>query len=142
MERSFRSRSPDVSLDADYTAGRKQGTTPSHRLLVAIMRRAIWDFALYREEDPKRFDPSKAKTVKQRRKLEAQRKKAERDLATAEDAAGWLFWDGEEEVDEQGRYTFRYICTMLDLNPAEVRARALSMTREEVQKLNNHIKEE
>jgi hypothetical protein len=142
MERSFRSRSPNVAVDADYADGRKRGTLPSQRLLVAIMRRAIWDFVLYKDEDLTQYDPSKGKTKKARRKIEKERKRAERDLAIATDAAGWLFWDGEEEVDEEGRYTFRYICSELDLEPADVRRRALSMTRKDIQTLNNHIKED
>lgn len=142
MERSFRSRSPSVSVDTEYAEGKKRGTTPSQRLLVAIMRRAIWDFVLYKDEDPSQFDPEKFKSTKARKRAENERKRAERDLEIATDAAGWLFWDGEEEIDEEGRYTFKYICSMLDLDPTEVRQRALSMTREDIQTLNNHIKED
>lgn len=130
MERSFRSRSPSVSVDADYAADRKGGTTTSQRLLVAIMRRAIWDFVLYKDEDPKLH------------KNPIKRKKAAERLEIATEAAGWLFWDGEEETDEHGRYTFKFICSMLDMQPETVRARALALTREEIQALNNHIKEE
>jgi hypothetical protein len=130
MERSFRSRSPSVTVDADYAEDRKRGTTPSQRLLVAIMRRAIWDFVLYKDENPKAF------------KDEDDRKKCQERLEIAEDAAGWLFWDGEEETDGEGRYTFKFICEMLDLKPSDVRARALAMTLEDIQTLNNHIKED
>ena len=95
------------------------------------MRRAIWDFVLYRNEDPKGRgkDPDEKKKCLER-------------LSVAEDAAGWLFWDGEEETDDGGRYTFKFICEMLDLEPSAVRARALSMTREDIQSLNNSIKDD
>jgi hypothetical protein len=109
---------------------------------MAIIRRAIWDFVLYKDEDPTRFDPEKFKSAKAKKRAENERKRAERNLAIATDAAGWLFWDGEEETDEEGRYTFKYICSILNLDPTEVRQRALSMTREDIQVLNNHIKED
>lgn len=101
-----------------------------HRLLVAIMRRAIWDFVLYKDETPKSH------------KHPEDKKKSQERLSLAEDAAGWLFWDGEETCDEQGRYTFKYICEILDLEPSRVRKRALAMTRDEIQRLNSHIKED
>lgn len=142
MERSFRSRSPSVSVDADYADSKKRGTTPSHRLLVAIMRRAIWDFVLYRDEDPSKYRPEKARSAAARKEIEEERKKCQERLQIAEEAAGWLFWDGVEEADEEGRYTFRHICILLDLDPNVVRQRALAMTREDIQTLNNHIKED
>lgn len=85
------------------------------------MRRAIWDFVLYKEETRKT--------------------NAEKSLL-AEEAAEWLFWDGEEETDTQGRYTFKYICEVLNLNPAHVRSKIAALERDDIQKMNNHIKEE
>ena len=123
------SSSPDVQVEVEWQEDART-EAPSHRLLVAIVRRAIWDFVLYRDEDPDRY------------KVKAERKKCEARLAIAEDAAGWLFWDGEEQVDGEGRYTFRYICEILDLSHAQVREHALKLTREDIQRLNNHIKEE
>lgn len=142
MEQSFRSRSPSVSVDPDYADAKRRGTTPSQRLLVAIMRRAIWDFVLYKDEDPASFRPERARTVAARKEVEEEKKRSQERLQIAEEAAGWLFWDGAEEADGQGRYTFRHICEMLDLDPDAVRRRALSMTRDEIQTLNNHIKED
>lgn len=57
------------------------------------------------------------------------------------DAVDWLFWDGEEECDAEGRLTFRHICSMLDLDPRQVRHIALGMSRKDIQRLNNNIKE-
>lgn len=88
--------------------------------MVAIVRRAVWDFALYRNVDPEKD--------KERYQL-------------AVDAAGWLFWDGEEEEDEEGRWSFLFICGELDLDPKRVREGVLKMNRSDIQKLNNHIKE-
>jgi hypothetical protein len=91
-----------------------------HRLLVAIVRRAVWDFVLYRDADPIAKPDS---------------------YALAADAAGWIFWEGEEEVDEQGRYTFRHICEILELDVSKVRRTLVGMTRDDLRRLNNYIKE-
>jgi hypothetical protein len=88
---------------------------------MAIIRRAVWDFALYRECDPV---------------AEAEKH------GLAEDAAGWLFWDGEEATDAEGRYTFQYICMLLDLDPKQIRTAAMRLNRNDIQKLNSNIKEE
>lgn len=122
MEPPSRSQSPSVpSLDADWAEARNGSPSPIHRLLVAIVRRAVWDFVLYRNVDP-----------------EEDRDRYE--LAT--DAAGWLFWDGEEELDDEGRYTFRFICSVLDLDATGVREHILGLSRQDIQRLNNHIKED
>lgn len=118
---SRRSSSPEVSVDEEWAEERRAPSAPAHRLLVAVVRRAVWDFVLYRDEDPK---------------------KSHDRYQLAEDAAGWLWWDGEEEIDEEGRYTFRFICETLDLDPKAVRKYALSLTREDIQRLNNNIKED
>lgn len=100
---------------------RRAPATPAHRLLVAIVRRAIWDFVLYKDEDSKKsYDR----------------------YILAEEAAGWLFWDGEEPTDKDGLYTFRFICETLDLDYRAVRKHALSLTRDDIQRLNNNIKED
>ncbi len=119
MGEQSRSQSPNIQLDAGWSE-RQKGSSPETRLLVAIVRRAVWDFALYRNVDPEKD--------KDRYNL-------------AVDAAGWLFWDGEEEVDEEGRYTFIHICNELDLDPGIVRAGVLKLSRSDIQRLNNHIKE-
>lgn len=89
---------------------------PSRRLLIAIVRRAVLDFAIYRRVD---------------------QKERPEEYALAEDAAGWLFWNGMEPHDEAGRYTFLYICRLLDLNATQIRDAALTLTKEDVQRINN-----
>lgn len=128
MGDSSRSQSPDalrggfVSAPTSIEGGWGPATPealPEQRLLVAIVRRAVWDFVLYRDTDPD--------TDEDRYEL-------------AVDAAAWLFWDGEESTDEEGRYTFRFICAELDLDAEKIRDRVLEMTRDDIQRLNNHIK--
>ena len=87
--------------------------------MVAILRRGIWDFALYRDLAPNT----------ERHKL-------------AVDAAGWLFWDGEEHLDSEGRYTFLYICSALGLDPPNLRRATLKLTREHISKINRRIETE
>jgi hypothetical protein len=117
-----RSRSPDeYTVDPDYSSGRRAGVPPAQRLLIAIVRRAVWDYVLYKDLK-KREDPVLHEI--------------------GVDAAGWLFWDGTEECDEEGRHTFLHICELLDLEPQKIRAIASRLTREDIQKLNNNIKEE
>lgn len=118
---SYQSPSPSVAVDADWARDRGPQPTPSQRLLVAIVRRAVWDFVLYKECNPK-TDPDK--------------------YGLADDAAGWLFWDGEEATDPEGRYSFKHICMMLDLDPKQIRDASLRLTRDDIQRLNNNIKEE
>jgi hypothetical protein len=122
VEQSSRSASPDVpSLDDDWAGGRGRAPSPEQRLLVAIVRRAVWDFVLYRDMDAAQDEER---------------------YALAVDAAGWLFWDGEEEIDMDGRYTFHYICSLLDLNVRHVRKSVLKLSRNDIQRLNNHIKDD
>ncbi len=54
----------------------------------------------------------------------------------AVDAAGWLFWDGTESTDEEGRYTFLYVCNLLGMNAKEIRDQALALTREDLHRFN------
>ena len=108
-------------MDGEWVGARGRRTPPEHRLLVAIVRRAVWDFVLYRHYSPTDNPES---------------------YEIAVDAAGWLFWDGEEEVDDEGRYTFHYICDLLGMDPRRVREHVLNLSREDIQRLNNHIKEE
>jgi hypothetical protein len=82
-------------------------------LLSAIVRRAVMDIALYRHkpEDPLRYE-------------------------LAVDAAGWLFFDGLESVDDQGRYTFMHICRVLEIDARRIRDQALTLTREDLRRFN------
>jgi hypothetical protein len=86
---------------------------PERRLLTAIVRRALLDFVLYRHVRPK-ADPLRH--------------------ALAKDAAGWLFYEGTEAIDEKGRYTFRHICALLELDADEIRAQALVLTRDDLRR--------
>jgi hypothetical protein len=54
----------------------------------------------------------------------------------AADAAGWLFFDGTESMDEEGRYTFLHICQLLGLDAKQIRDQALALTREDLQRFN------
>lgn len=95
-----------ASLAAPYPSP-SRNVTPARRLLVAVINRAILDFALYREISLEEDE------VKYR---------------LWEDAAGWLFYDGEEEETTEYRPTFMHICKLLDLEPRKVRERAISLT--------------
>jgi hypothetical protein len=113
--------SEPVSVDPEWADGLRAEIPPSHRLLVAIIRRAVWDYVLYKDVK-KRVDPVLHEI--------------------GVDAARWLFWDGEEEVDGEGRYSFMHICSTLDLDPRKIRDIAAKLNREDIQRLNNNIKEE
>lgn len=88
---------------------------PARRLLAAIIRRAVLDFALYRDVSPL--------TEPLRYEL-------------ASDAAGWLFFDGTESVDSEGRYTFLHLCALLGLNARSIRDQALALTRKDLARFN------
>ncbi|MGA1354637.1 MAG: hypothetical protein ACO32I_07700 [Candidatus Limnocylindrus sp.] len=118
---SSRSPLPDCSVDPLWARGPGGGVPPTHRLLVAIIRRAVWDFVLYK--DAKRTKDPVLHEI-------------------GVDAAGWLFWDGQEECDSEGRYTFLHICSILGLDPRRIREIAARLTRDDIQRLNNGIKEE
>lgn len=107
--------SQSVELDTSYvTSTGGKSSTPDRRLLVAILRRALWDFAQYK--DPEHSD----------HKLHV-------------DAAGWLFWDGKERLDEEGRMTFHYICEALDLPPKLIREGAMVLTRDRIRRISQRI---
>lgn len=86
---------------------------PERLLLVAVLRRAIYDFVLYRE-------------------LTHNEKYNE----LYQDAASWLFWDGRETTDDLGRWTYRYVCSALELNYRAIRKRSLQLTREDLKRLS------
>ncbi len=109
------------SLQLDDSGDSGERSTPAVHLLVAIMRRAIWDFVLYREY----VDTSNKELSK-----------------LAEDAAGWIFFDGEEQLDEEGRMSFLYVCTQLDVDPVSLREQVMGLKREDIQWISNGIKEE
>lgn len=73
------------------------------RLLTAILLRAVRDFVTYRDA-----------------------KEGTEAYQIAQDAAGWIFWEGEEEM------TFRYICGQIDVNPEKMRRTLLAMTKNDL----------
>jgi hypothetical protein len=98
-----KSRSPDVEMEEEAP----RGYTPEQRLLSHILRRTVMDFVYYRsaQDEERRF--------------------------LAEDAAGWLFWDGTEPM------TFRAICDELGLNYAHVRSLILRLSVDDVDRLSS-----
>jgi len=80
-------------------------------MLLAVLRRAVWDFAQYKDPD----NPSHELHI---------------------DAAGWLFWDGEEHM------SFHYICHSLDLHPMEIRQAAAKLTRDSIKRISQRIESE
>lgn len=99
-------------------------SSASRHLLTAILRRAILDFVLYR-------------VIAEEERADAETHTTQFLLFT--DAAGWLFFDGEEPVDEEGRYSFQFICRVLDLHPKMLRNAVLRMTREDVPRFNTSV---
>lgn len=92
---------------------------PEVRLWFHVLRRQIWDFVLYKDADP----DSKEYTY-------------------AEDAAGWIWWDGEEDLDEFHRPTFRHICCVLGLDPRDVREATLRLKRNDVARLSKTLRDD
>ena len=76
---------------------------PSQRLLTAILLRAVRDFVTYRNAP-----------------------KDSPQYLVAVDAAGWVFWDGEEEM------TFLYICEQIDVDPEKMRKVMLALTPDDL----------
>jgi hypothetical protein len=82
-----------------------------------MIRRAILDFALYKDAD-------------------SVEDAAHYQLAV--DAAEWLFFDGGESINEAGRYTFLYICDLLGLDPRRIRDQALKLTAVDLQRFSGN----
>jgi hypothetical protein len=86
---------------------------PELRLWFHMLRRAVWDFAFHRNAE-----------------------KGTEQAAWAMDAAGWIWWDGEEDLDEFHRPTFRYVCASLGLDPGAVRRAVLRLDPDDAARLN------
>lgn len=87
----------------------------NRRLVFAVLRRAIWDFALYKDLPESH---------------------ANHQLAV--DAAEWLFWDGEDMVPAgDSRFTFLLACEVLGLDPEVVRYHARSLSRADIQRTSD-----
>lgn len=84
--------------------------------MAAILRRAVFDFVFYRDPEHKFHN-------------------------LAVDAAGWLFWDGEEPENEN-RWSFLHICSQMGLDPKKVRKRCTELTRADLKKLTYHLKDD
>ena len=70
---------------------------------MAILLRAVRDFVNYKDS-----------------------KEGTEQYAIAVDAAGWIFWDGKEEM------TFRYICSTLDIDYRGMRKKISMLTKEDL----------
>ena len=113
--RAGRPPSQSPELDTAYvTATGGKSSTPDRRLLVAILRRALWDFAQYKDPE----HPNHQLHV---------------------EAAGWIFWDGQEHLDDESRMTFHYICESLDLPPKRLREGAKTLTRDRIRRISQRI---
>lgn len=107
--------SEQVELDYDYVDSRRSAMTPEQRLIAGMLRRAIWDFALYKD------DPTHP------------------NYEFAVDAAGWIFFEGEELDPGDERLTFIEACNMLGLDYQNVRREAVKLTRAQIEKMNRGI---
>lgn len=78
-----------------------------------MLRRAVWDFAFNRDAKP-----------------------GTPQYAWAVSAAGWIWWDGDEDIDEFCRPTFKYVCSVLGLDYAAVRRATLLIKPEDAARLD------
>ncbi len=85
--------------------------------MAAILRRAVFDFVYFR-------NPKHSKH------------------ALAIDAAGWLFWDGEDPEAEHERWSFLRICNDLGLRPKNVRELCLTLKPADLKSKTYLLKEE
>lgn len=104
----------ELSPSPLYDGSGIEDSRPARRLLLAIIRRAVLDYALYRDCDPRH-------------------QKRQRDIAI--DARDWMFDDDEQPFSLERGYTFLRVCALLGLDPEVVRARATILTREEIYRL-------
>lgn len=91
--------------------------TSEQKLLVAVVRRAVWDYILHK--DSKYSD----------KKL------------MSDDARRWLFSESDDDLDENGCYSFAYACAMLGLDVDNMRIRVLRLRAQDIQRLNNNMKD-
>lgn len=108
-----------MSADAQYDPVEiiTGALTSEQKLLLAVMRRAVWDYVLHRT----------ACTADKR--------------YLAEDARRWLFNYVEDDLDPRGRYSFEYACEMLGLDADSVRRGVERLRPEDIQRLNNKLKD-
>lgn len=75
----------------------------NHRLLIAVLFRAVRDFVNYKDAKP-----------------------GTEQYKMAVDAAGWIWWNGTEDM------TFLKICELLGLNPKKIRKITTTLTSDEL----------
>lgn len=106
-----------LELDYDGPNNAPSTLTPERRLYLAVVRRALWDFVLYR----------KSKNYEKR--------------SLAREAENWLFWEGTEDTDAEGRVTFLYVCEILGIDPVRVQRSARRLKRTDIQRLASDLKD-
>ncbi len=107
MTRTTPSSEPERrSLSYELEVEGDQRTPPSERLLTAILVRAIRDFVNYKNS------PEGSEEYK-----------------IAVDAAGWIFWNGEEFL------TFRWTCKHLGGDPVKTRRLVLRLKPKDLTKM-------
>jgi hypothetical protein len=82
-----------------------------------VLRRSLWDFAQYKDPE----DSNHQLHI---------------------DAAAWLFWNGKEDADDEGRLTFMHVCAVLGLDPGIIRKAAARLTRERIKRISQRIESE
>jgi hypothetical protein len=82
-----------------------------------MLRRGVWDFVFHRNAEP-----------------------GTEQYALAIDAAGWIWWDGEEDMDEFCRPTFRYVCEIVNIDPVRIRNVILELRPDDAARLSKAIK--
>lgn len=106
MER--RSLSYELETDAEEA----KPLPLNQRLLIAILFRAVRDFVHYRSA-----------------------KEGTPEYEVAADAAGWIWWDGEQPLEKAEPMTFRYICRELDLDVEKIRRLTRRLTVQELKRM-------
>lgn len=99
-------QSPSYELEAEE--GHK--LPPNHRLLIAVLFRAVRDYVNYKD--------SKPGTLKYK---------------IGADAAGWIWWNGTEDM------TFLKICELLGLNPVKIRKITETLTADELLRMTKKV---
>ncbi len=109
------SSSPDYEHDAGAFGA--SAPSPEQRLFVALLRRAVWDYVLY-----------KASTERDKK-------------AISNDAAEWIFADDEEDIGEEGHVSFVYACAVLNVDPGMVRRATSALKRDDIHRLSNNLQD-
>lgn len=103
-------RSPSYELEVDDES---TPLPPNSRLLTAVLFRAVRDFVNYRHAKP-----------------------GTQSYKIAVDAAGWLWWNGTENM------TFLKICEVVGLDPHKIRKVTLKLTPDELRRMTHTVEAE